>query len=150
MTTRTRKSTARPAAAAAAPAPVAAPPAAEVAPVAAPVKTAIARPVTCGAWVKANPDHAAAAGRLVTCKRLPRHNGDCRAHKTEAAENRAVKAATKPATKRSAKRVTQAQLLAAVDAVAAGTMTSSAYMSLVTRMGQQRAKRALKSAPAAS
>lgn len=35
-------------------------------------------PVTCGAWVAANPDHEAAKDRLVTCKRLPRHKGECR------------------------------------------------------------------------
>jgi hypothetical protein len=35
-----------------------------------------ALPQTCGAWVKAHPDQA--GERHEDCKRLPRHNGECR------------------------------------------------------------------------
>ena len=44
----------------------------------APASVAVKRPTTCGAWVTANADHPAAVGRDVTCKRLPRHAGECR------------------------------------------------------------------------
>ena len=106
----------------------------------------IPRPVTCGSWVKLHPTDEKAAGRLVTCKRLPCHKGECRAHLTIAAEHKATspKATAKAATAKVGKgRVTREALLKAAEKLASGEMTPSAYMSLVSRFGAVKARKAL-------
>ena len=104
----------------------------------------VPRPTTCGSWAKLNPAAAETEGRLVTCKRLPRHKGECRAHLTAAAEHRAASPKTAKAPKgRRVTRVTKDRMLEAAAKLAAGEMTPTAYMSLVSRFGQYRARKAL-------
>ena len=106
----------------------------------------VPRPTTCGSWAKLHPADAETEGRSVTCKRLPRHKGECRSHLTVSAEHKAAapKTAKSPAkSARRVKRVTREALLAAAAKLASGEITPSAYMSLVSRFGQYRARKAL-------
>ena len=94
------------------------------------------RPATCGAYNVLHPDFGSAS-----CKRLPRHKGECRATLTVAASHR--KTSPKGSAKGSPKVTTRATILTAAAQLAAGTLTPSAYMSLVSAYGQRRARKAL-------
>ena len=90
------------------------------------------RPATCGAYNVLHPDFGSAS-----CKRLPRHKGECRATLTVAASHR------KTSPKGSPKVATRTTILTAAASLAAGTLTPSAYMSLVSAYGQRKARKAL-------
>ena len=94
------------------------------------------RTATCGAYNVLHPDFGSAS-----CKRLPRHKGECRATLTVAASHK-VKAKASP------KVTTRAGMLDAAKAMADGSLAPSAFMSLVSAFGQRRAKAALKVAVA--
>jgi hypothetical protein len=109
-----------------------------------------ATPRTCGAYVKAHeadPKFAEkVAGRLVTCHRLPMHKGDCRTtlKASIVAGVKVAKVAKPPKGAKRVRRVTKAQFDAALAEFVAGRMTPTAYMSVVTAYGQQKAKRAVR------
>jgi hypothetical protein len=123
-----------------------------VAPVADAVTPSVkpATPRTCGAYVKAHeadPKFAEkVAGRLVTCHRLPMHKGDCRTtlKASIVAGVKVAKVAKPPKGAKRVRRVTKAQFDAALAEFVAGRMTPTAYMSVVTAYGQQKAKRAVR------
>lgn len=123
----------------AAPAP-AVPPAAPAAP---------KRITSCGAYVKAHEGDAKFAdrisGRVVTCKRLPMHKGDCRAtlHEVKATTAKSPK---RKVSGRSKPRVTRTDFAAALAAdIEAGKVTPSAalakFSAFVTRSAKPRASR---------
>lgn len=104
------------------------------------------RPVTCGSWVTLNPTSPDAANRLKTCKRLPRHSGECRnaltasaAHKAERAAAKKSAAPKKTTKKTATKRLTPAQrrreaLAAIAERMADGTLSPSDAMAAVAAL----------------